>query len=1024
MDPSHQSSHIESLLKEHAPFLRRLAAALVSQPDVAEDVVHETWLAALRTPQMSLGNPRAWLASVLRKKVVSRARRDGTRTTLALEGGAELEASGAVDPSDIALQLERERMVLNAIESLKEPYRTAIFLRYRESLGAAAIAERLGVPIKTVRTRLHRGLHMLRTSLDADGGGRSEWMAALLPLANGFGSAPLTITKTAATAATSLTMKKIFVAAAAALALLFTGWVVVGGGGRRVSPDTESAGESGLMRPRAEIVKAVRAEATDALEASGTRRDEESTKANGAPTLEGEEPVRALDIQVVNEAGLPIAGRTILVDAFRSTGSVFMPRRAPSDESGQIHLEGLPLGFFSVVDVLGCGRASIDMAAQESAFVKLEIAGAVALKGRVVGANGAAAPNARIWGMALHGADKSCVELTTAGADGRFELACSKRLIVHASAAGRIPSRAQEIEDLEEVRPGHFVVKLMLQGPGTALSGLVVDEFGEPVAGARVVAGGGKPRQWSELPGDPARPVHVPCDEDGRFDYPWTLPRGTERLAAYAEGYAPAHMTVECTGVSQDLEIVLRRGATVRGTIARADGGPAEGATIEPLPAGSDYDTEGYGRIVNVRSDAEGRFTLRNIPLGSLTLRAQSPAKTPLERSLSRLEVLEPGTYEVALQLNDQPLIAGYVLDRDGNPAPGVSVSARSEPTGARDTRIWTTRADGSFRLTSLYPRNPDQHKHWKILVMPAGAYFGKTIGEVTKVAAGDQNVVIEIDVPPALPSAFIVGTVTCAEGRLPDSLRVSLLEVGARGAGFIAVDKNSGAFRHGPIAAGTYSIQAYLKNELVVSKSGLTILEGETIDVGSLALGAGGQVRVTLDIAAAPALREGLERRGLDEIWLRIESELGREGSLEYTGDCWESSGVLEAGRWWVAAQSRNLLMTERTEFAVVVGVTTEVAVKARMGREIDLRLTLPSAESWSSMTIHVRQVDGDFEIELPPIERSSLNKPTFAGQEVVVPVGTFDVVIETDSEVGSTTRVNVPEHSTPYRKVPITVE
>jgi hypothetical protein len=58
-----------------------------------------------------------------------------------------------------------------------------VVFRYFDGLLPAQIAAQLGVPLKTVKTRLHRALEMLRARLDAGhGGGRRGWSGLLLPL--------------------------------------------------------------------------------------------------------------------------------------------------------------------------------------------------------------------------------------------------------------------------------------------------------------------------------------------------------------------------------------------------------------------------------------------------------------------------------------------------------------------------------------------------------------------------------------------------------------------------------------------------------------------------------------------------------------------------------------------------------------------------------------------------------------------------------------------------------------------------
>ena len=182
---------IEELLV-HADWLRRLAGRLVDESD-ADDLVQETWIAALRSPpqraQRAPGSARPWLAQVLRNLVRSRFRARRVRAVAA----PELTAIAAADerdpsrgPDELLQRATLERDLATLVLQLDEPFRTTILLRYREGRTAADIARHSGVPAGTVRYRLHEGIARLRARLDnrhAGEGGRARWRALLAPLA-------------------------------------------------------------------------------------------------------------------------------------------------------------------------------------------------------------------------------------------------------------------------------------------------------------------------------------------------------------------------------------------------------------------------------------------------------------------------------------------------------------------------------------------------------------------------------------------------------------------------------------------------------------------------------------------------------------------------------------------------------------------------------------------------------------------------------------------------------------------------
>lgn len=179
MTPDSDTSGPEPVL-EHLAWVRRLALALVRDRNVADDLIQETWLAALRNPPPPDRPQRAWLARVLRNAARQRGRRERTRT----EHEARAARSEAL-PSDAELieRVELQRRLVEHVMELEPVYRRTLLLRYFEGLAAPEIARREGVPQATVRTRLRRGLDQLRERLDREGGSDgSTWRLALAPL--------------------------------------------------------------------------------------------------------------------------------------------------------------------------------------------------------------------------------------------------------------------------------------------------------------------------------------------------------------------------------------------------------------------------------------------------------------------------------------------------------------------------------------------------------------------------------------------------------------------------------------------------------------------------------------------------------------------------------------------------------------------------------------------------------------------------------------------------------------------------
>jgi len=166
-------------LLQHAGWTRRLARGLLGSDVAADDVVQDTWLAALRRPP-DAGRPlRPWLGTVVRNKVVNRTRERARRN--AREARAD-DGDGSESPESLLGRLEMHKILVDVVSELAEPYRQTILLAYFEELSSAAIGERSNVPASTVRGRLKTALELLREALDARLGGRSEWRSALTDL--------------------------------------------------------------------------------------------------------------------------------------------------------------------------------------------------------------------------------------------------------------------------------------------------------------------------------------------------------------------------------------------------------------------------------------------------------------------------------------------------------------------------------------------------------------------------------------------------------------------------------------------------------------------------------------------------------------------------------------------------------------------------------------------------------------------------------------------------------------------------
>ncbi|HEU5185244.1 MAG TPA: sigma-70 family RNA polymerase sigma factor [Gemmatimonadaceae bacterium] len=154
----------------HLDAMYSFALKLARSRDDAEDLVSDTILRAFdRWEQYQLGtNVRAWLFTILYHTFVSRKRRIEAREVQLPEeadGWSAFEAVGDADPEGRFYDSFIDEEVMREIDKLPEDYRTAVVLSDIHGLRYAEIAEILGIPEGTVKSRLFRGRRILQKRL-------------------------------------------------------------------------------------------------------------------------------------------------------------------------------------------------------------------------------------------------------------------------------------------------------------------------------------------------------------------------------------------------------------------------------------------------------------------------------------------------------------------------------------------------------------------------------------------------------------------------------------------------------------------------------------------------------------------------------------------------------------------------------------------------------------------------------------------------------------------------------------------
>ncbi len=155
------------LAGRHERAMIGLARGLVGSDELAREAVQETWVRVIRFAGTYDGRAsvKTWMYTILTNKCRdmrtterSRTRREHTRRSPEPAG-----ERGAVDPR-----------VSEAVSELEEPGRETLVLCFCRGMSHSQAAEILGVPIGTVKSRVHKAIARLRERLGVEAGLRAQ----------------------------------------------------------------------------------------------------------------------------------------------------------------------------------------------------------------------------------------------------------------------------------------------------------------------------------------------------------------------------------------------------------------------------------------------------------------------------------------------------------------------------------------------------------------------------------------------------------------------------------------------------------------------------------------------------------------------------------------------------------------------------------------------------------------------------------------------------------------------------------
>ncbi|MEO6773859.1 MAG: sigma-70 family RNA polymerase sigma factor, partial [Kofleriaceae bacterium] len=726
-------SEVATLLAE-ADWLTRLARSLVGNDD-ADDIVQETFIAALRTPPDPDRAARPWLrrvmVNVVRMRHRGRMRRDAREHATAVTEPVRT-------PEQLLDRARTERTLADLVIALAEPLRSAVLLRYREGLTAEAIARQQGISVATVRRRLTEALELLRSGMD-DRTAPKAWRAAF---------APFLVRRAPRTPWRSLVMAKagakIALVAIAALLLLLGGGVVVHvlrrSPASAPSPTaTTTASATAVVETSARVAKVFAQPGLGMYRLTGrvTFGDRPfpgaKVRITHASSREAFTEVASASDGTFSITNLPAAAFVASASAPDKTAiPVTVDLRSPSARArpielrlvGCVHLRGIvsdgsgapiaharvapelsqvpfaetnALGHYDLCTHAGPGLVRFAASGYHSVLATLHLAGGDTLDmtllpeavvaGRVVDPSNTPVGDAIITIDPRGKRDiRDAPASGHSGADGTFRIpgVSPGRSEIYAEAPGMASRRVDIVLGTGETREG--VVLRLEHAP--RLSGHVVDSRGKPASGASIGL-----RVGSVL-----REALAITQADGSFEID-RAPKG-ELAIVIPHFTVVAPRTVAVADKDVSVEITADALPSVAGVVTRG-GIPAADAIVQ-CPASRP------STAPPPTTDRTGRFSCPLINEGPFNVYASDADGRfgGVDGTWTRGQTLAP----ITIELDQAGTICGTVSDADGkrlrgitiraqNPAIDDSGEATSDDTGNYCVR--SLRNDGTFELSA-----------------------------------------------------------------------------------------------------------------------------------------------------------------------------------------------------------------------------------------------------------------------------------------------------------------------------------
>lgn len=444
-------------------------------------------------------------------------------------------------------------------------------------------------------------------------------------------------------------------------------------------------------------------------------------------------------------------------------------------------------------------------------------------------------------------------------------------------------------------------------------------------AGIRVIARSGASADWYYGSADsPSRVAAMLFHQEGSTSHDGSftvhgLPTGNVYLHIDDPRYSSEGFYFDCSSQREDIALIARPGATIRGHVVTSDGAPVEGAWINATELLGPFEEDQMDVSI---SDELGAFEVRTRAGRKTYVRVMHHVEASASAPVG---ALFPGEIrEIEIHLPGRSSIQGRVTNDVGDPAPSLVVAY--DPTTGQFLDVTSTDADGVFSLTRLETgREYTLHAHPKA---------GACVARFGPVLAGTVDVRME-----ALRVGSVIGQIS---GAMPafDGVLVRALLLGPDGAR--SEEQSTYAMADGSyviprVYPGIFRIDAIGDGLAMATATGVRIEPGATVQV-DLALEAGVRFQGTVvDKNTRQPIQGARVTLGDHDADERIVGTLGDPVSTDATGS-FELRNVSSSERTVVRIDAPGYA-TE--DIRVRAGPMSEIA----LSRAASLRIVLESA-------------------------------------------------------------------------------